>query len=43
MNEKMTHQSLRERFRLPEQKAASVSRAIRDAMDANKIKQANPE
>lgn len=43
MNEKMTNQSLRERFRLPEKKTESVSRAIRDTMDARKIKLADPE
>lgn len=41
MNEKMTNQSLRERFRLSEKKAESVSRAIRDAVDTGIIK--NPE
>ena len=39
----MTNQSLRERFRLYEKKAESISRAIRDAVDAGKIKLANPE
>ena len=43
MNEKMTNQSLRERFRLPEKKTESVSRAIRDAVDAGKIKLADTE
>lgn len=43
MNEKMTNQSLRERFRLPEKKTESVSRPIRDTMDARKIKLADPE
>lgn len=43
MNEKMTNQSLRERFRLSEKKTESVSRAIRDAVDAGKIKLADPE
>lgn len=43
MNEKMTNQSLRERFHLPEKKSESASRAIRDAMDAGKIKLADPE
>ena len=42
MNEKMTNQSLRERFRLSEKKTESVSRAIRDAVDAGKIKLADP-
>lgn len=43
MNEKMTNQSLRERFRLSEKKTESVSRAIRDTVDAGKIKLADPE
>jgi ATP-dependent DNA helicase RecG len=43
MNEKMTNQSLRERFRLSEKKTESVSRAIRDTLDAGKIKLADPE
>lgn len=43
MNEKMTNQSLRERFRLSEKKSESVSRVIRDAAEAGKIKVADPE
>lgn len=43
MNEKMTNQSLRERFRLPEKKSESVSRTIRDAVEAGRIKVADPE
>ncbi|MHB9022484.1 MAG: ATP-binding protein, partial [Halothiobacillus sp.] len=43
MNEKMTNQSLRERFNLPEKKAEAVSRAIRDSVEAGKIKLADPE
>ena len=43
MNEKMTNQSLRERFNLPEKKAEAISRAIRDSVEAGKIKLANPE
>jgi len=43
MNEKMTNQSLRERFKLPEKKSESVSRAIRDTVDAGMIKLADPE
>jgi len=43
MNEKMANQSLRERFRLSQKKTQSVSRAIRDAVDAGKIKLASPE
>jgi ATP-dependent DNA helicase RecG len=42
MNEKMTNQSLRERFKLPEKKAESASRAIRDTVEAGKIKLADP-
>ena len=36
MNEKMTNQSLRERFKLPEKKSESVSRMIRDAVEADR-------
>lgn len=43
MNDKMTNQSLRDRFRLSEKKTESVSRAIRDAVDAGKVKLADPE
>lgn len=43
MNEKMTNQSLRERFKLPEKKAESVSRAIRDSIEAGKIKLSDPD
>lgn len=43
MNQKMTNQSLRERFKLPEKKAESVSRAIGAAVDDKKIKPADPE
>lgn len=42
MNEKMTNQSLRERFQLTEKKAESVSRAIRDTVEAGAIKLADP-
>lgn len=41
-NEKMTNQSLRERFQLPEAKAETVSRIIRDALDAGLIKLDDP-
>lgn len=37
MNERMTNQSLRVRFRLSEKKAESVSRAIRDIIEAGMI------
>jgi ATP-dependent DNA helicase RecG len=43
MNKKMTNQSLRERFRLSEKKTESASPAIRDAVEADKIKLADPE
>lgn len=43
MNEKMTNQSLRDRFKLPEGKAETVSRIIRDAVDAGLIKLDDPE
>ncbi|CDI01454.1 putative transcriptional regulator [Candidatus Competibacter denitrificans Run_A_D11] len=42
-NEQMTNQTLRERFGLPANKAESVSRTIRDAVEQNKIKIADPE
>jgi ATP-dependent DNA helicase RecG len=43
MNEKMTNQSLRERFKLSEKKSESVSRAIRDSIEAGKIKLSDPD
>lgn len=42
MNEKMTNQSLRERFKLPEDKVATVSQVIAATLDAGKIKLADP-
>ena len=42
-NEKMSNQSLRERFRLSEKKTESASRALRDTVDAGKIKLDDPE
>lgn len=42
MNQKMTNQSLRERFKLQEKKTESVSRVIRDAMEAEIIKLTDP-
>lgn len=42
MNEKMTNQSLRDRFNLPESKVASVSQIIAATVDAGKIKLADP-
>lgn len=42
MNEKMTNQSLRERFKLSEDKTATVSQIIAATLDAEKIKLADP-
>jgi ATP-dependent DNA helicase RecG len=42
MNQQMTNQSLRERFKLPETKAATVSQIITATMDTGKIKLADP-
>ncbi len=42
MNERMTNQSLRERFKLPEGKTATVSQIISATVDAGKIKLADP-
>ncbi len=42
-NQRMTNQTLRERFGLPANKAESASRTIRDAVAAEKIKVADPE
>lgn len=38
MNERMTNQSMRERFHLPESKSASVSQVIAQSIEANLIK-----
>jgi predicted HTH transcriptional regulator len=38
MSERMTNQSLRERFRLPESRAATISQVIAAAMEAGLIK-----
>lgn len=43
MNEKMTNQSLRERFKLSEAKADQASRIIRETLEAGKIKLDDPE
>ncbi|EQD27536.1 transcriptional regulator [mine drainage metagenome] len=43
MGEKMSNQSLRERFKLPEERAESASRIIREAIDAGLVKLDNPE
>ncbi len=42
-NQKMTNQSLRERFKLPESRADAASRIIADAMNDEVIKVDNPE
>src|ERR1051325_1046197 len=41
-NQKMDNQSLRERFKLPEYKAETVSRIIRDAIEQGKVKPDDP-
>ncbi len=38
MNQHMTNQSLRERFKLSEKKSETISRVIRDAIDAGRVK-----
>lgn len=43
MTEKMTNQSLRERFKLPEAKADAASRIIRETTEARLIKLEDPE
>lgn len=42
-NEKMTNQSLRERFSIEDQNAAIASRIIRDTLEAKMIKEDDPE
>lgn len=42
MNQPMTNQSLRERFKLPERKVATVSQIIGATVEAGKIKLADP-
>jgi predicted HTH transcriptional regulator len=42
-NEKMTNQSLRERFKIEDQNAAIASRIIRDALEDKEIKEDDPE
>ena len=42
MNEQMTNQSLRERFKLPGGKAATVSQIIAATLEVEKIKPADP-
>ena len=43
LNQHMTNQSLRERFKLPESKAESISRVIKDTTEAGKIRLLDPE
>ncbi len=43
MNANMTNQTLRDRFKLPEKRSETVSRIIREALDAGLIQIANPE
>jgi ATP-dependent DNA helicase RecG len=42
-NQKMTNQSLRERFKLPEKKAETVSRIISDAVDEGMVRLDDPD
>jgi ATP-dependent DNA helicase RecG len=42
-NQRMTNQSLRDRFKIEEQNAAVVSRIIRDALENNMIKPEDPD
>lgn len=42
MNERMTNQSLRERFKLPENKSATVSQILTATVEAGKVKVADP-
>ena len=41
-NQRMTNQSLRDRFKLPASKAEAASRIIRDALEAGRIKPEDP-
>ena len=41
-NQRMTNQSLRERFKLHESKSETVSRVIRDAVEAGQVKGDDP-
>lgn len=43
MNERMSNQSLRERFKLPEERSGTVSRIIRETTEAGLVKLDNPE
>jgi predicted HTH transcriptional regulator len=42
-NEKMMNQSLRERFKIEEKNYSIASRIIKDTIDANMIKEEDPE
>jgi len=42
-NQKMTNQSLRERFKLPETKAEAISRIISDTVNEGLVKLDDPE
>ena len=42
-NEKMTNQSLRDRFKIEEKNSAIASRIIRDALQSNLIKEDDPD
>ncbi|MCI1732287.1 MAG: putative DNA binding domain-containing protein [Prevotella sp.] len=42
-NDKMSNQSLRERFGIEDQNSSIASRIIRDTLDANKIKEDDPD
>jgi len=42
-NEKMTNQTLRDRFKIEDQNAAIASRIIRDTLEAERIKEVDPE
>ncbi|GHT30715.1 hypothetical protein AGMMS49574_11030 [Bacteroidia bacterium] len=42
-NEKMTNQSLRERFEVEEKNYSTISRIIRDTIDAGLIKEEDPD
>ena len=42
-NEKMTNQSLRDRFKIEDQNAAIASRIIRDSLEEAVIKEDDPE
>jgi len=43
MNERMSNQTLRERFKLPEERSETVSRIIRETTEAGLVKLDNPE